>query len=402
MPETREAIPERLYLNPNLMVLYAVTLTAIQGVSSITPAFPAIVREFSIEPKQVGLLITTFTLPGIVLTPSFGVLADRIGRKRVLVPALFLFAAAGVSCAFVRDWHLLLALRFFQGVGAASLGSLNMTIIGDLFSGRARTAAMGYNASVLSVGTASYPLIGGALASVAWYVPFFLPVLGVIVAMLVLCVLRNPEPRNRQTFRDYLAGAWRSVGNRNVLSLFLVTSLTFVILFGSYLTYFPLLVDMKFAQSSVVIGVLMASMSLTTATMSSQLGRLTGRFPENVLLPVAFVCYACALLLIPLMPGAWWLLAPTILFGLGHGVIIPTVLTLIAGASPPDQRAAVMSLNGMVLRVGQTLGPVIIGGAYSLWGLDSTFHTGAAIAGFLFLVTFIRGRGVFLSSVQRR
>lgn len=382
-----DSIPPRLFLNPNLLVLYSITLMAIQGVSSITPAFPAIIRTFQIDPKQVGLLITAFTLPGIVLTPVFGVLADHYGRKRILVPALFLYAVTGTLCALIRDWHLLLLLRFFQGVGASSLGSLNVTVIGDLFSGRARAAAMGYNASVLSIGTASYPLIGGALASIAWYVPFLLPSLGVIVGLLVLFVLRNPEPSTRQTLKEYFGRAWASVGNLRVLVLFIASSMTFVVLFGSYLTYFPLLIDGKFGGSSFVIGLLMASMSLTTATMSSQLGRLTRRFPESTLLPVSFCLYTVSMVIIPFVPSAWWLLVPTIIFGLGHGIIIPTIMTLISSESPRDQRAIVMSVNGMVLRIGQTLGPVIIGTAYSLWGMESTFLSGAVIAAGLVLLT---------------
>lgn len=114
---------------------------------------------------QVGLLITVFTLPGVVLTPIWGVLSDRYGRKRVLVPSLILFGLAGGACALARNFELLMVLRTIQGVGAAALGAINVTIVGDLFSGRERTAALGYNSSVLSSATAAYPAIGGALAT---------------------------------------------------------------------------------------------------------------------------------------------------------------------------------------------------------------------------------------------
>lgn len=55
---------------------------AILGVSGITPAFPGVVDAFDLSPQGVGLLIVFFTLPGVVLTPLLGVLADRYGRKR--------------------------------------------------------------------------------------------------------------------------------------------------------------------------------------------------------------------------------------------------------------------------------------------------------------------------------
>jgi MFS family permease len=75
-----------LYLDPNLQLIFGVTLSAVMGVSSITPVFPAMARELDIPVHSVGLLITVFTLPGIFLAPVLGVLADLWGRKRILVP----------------------------------------------------------------------------------------------------------------------------------------------------------------------------------------------------------------------------------------------------------------------------------------------------------------------------
>jgi MFS transporter, ACDE family, multidrug resistance protein len=170
----RDEGARRVYKDHNLHVLWGVTLMAVLGTSSITPAFPTIVRELGISSGQVGLLITVFTLPGIVMTPLIGVLSDRYGRKKILVPALLLFGIAGGACAFARDFDLLLALRFFQGMGAAALGTLNVTVIGDIYDGREHSSALGYNSSVLSVGTASYPAIGGLLATFGWFYPFAL------------------------------------------------------------------------------------------------------------------------------------------------------------------------------------------------------------------------------------
>ena len=94
-------------------------------------------------------------------------------------------------------------------MGGASLGALNLTIISDLYAGPVRTEAMGYNASVLSVGTASYPAIGGALALLGWNYPFALSLfaLGLFVAaaattpaMLMVgasCTIASVIPVNR-------------------------------------------------------------------------------------------------------------------------------------------------------------------------------------------------------------
>lgn len=162
-----------LLKDTNLYVIFGITLTAVMGVSSIAPALPSISRSLEVSTDQIGLLITFFTLPGIVFTPILGILADRYGRKIVLVPSLFLFGIAGTACAFAVSFEQLLLLRAFQGTGSAALGALNLTLIGDLYSGNRRATAMGYNGSVLSVGTAAYPAIGGGLALFGWFYPFF-------------------------------------------------------------------------------------------------------------------------------------------------------------------------------------------------------------------------------------
>jgi MFS family permease len=184
---------------------------AVLGTSSITLTFPEIRDALGISSGQVGLLITVFTLPGILLKPVAGVLYDRYGRRKVLVPSLFLFSIGGVACALATDFGLLLLLRTLQRVGVAALGAINVTMIGDLYSGQRRTEALGYNSSVLSVGTASYPAIGGALALLGWRYPFALPLVALPITLLVLLSLRNPKLHNEQGLKEYAGNIWESV-----------------------------------------------------------------------------------------------------------------------------------------------------------------------------------------------
>jgi MFS family permease len=101
----RDGGVRKAYKDHNLHVLWGVTLMAVLGVSSVTPAFPRIVQELGVSSGQVGLLITVFTLPGIVLTPVLGVLSDRHGRKKILVPAPWPAASSCCSsCASFRGW----------------------------------------------------------------------------------------------------------------------------------------------------------------------------------------------------------------------------------------------------------------------------------------------------------
>jgi len=107
----------KLYLSRNLQIIFALTLMGVMGVVILTTSFPLIIEHFKINNKQVGLLITAFTLRGIFLTPILGMLPDLLGRKTVLVPSLFLFAIAGFICSQKDTFNELLFLRFIQGIG---------------------------------------------------------------------------------------------------------------------------------------------------------------------------------------------------------------------------------------------------------------------------------------------
>lgn len=364
----------------NLHLIFIITLFAVMGVASIAPAFPQIMRYFEISEKEVGWLIASFTLPGVFLAPVMGILADRFGRKNILIPSLFLFGIAGFSCMFVRQFDHLIIIRFFQGIGAASLGSLNVTLIGDLYSGSQRAKVMGYNASVLSIGTASYPALGGMLAMAGWYFPFILPILAIPLGILIALKLKNPEPQTRQNLSQYLRNTWANLNQSSVWGLFIINILVFFLIYGAYLTFLPLLMESRLESNSMLIGFIMSLTSGTTAVTSAFSGKLNQKINPKRILILGVGFYFLAMLFFAFSFSYWLLFLPALLFGFGNGLFMPTVQTLLVGFAPLKERAAFMSINSMVLRIGQTTGPMVIGFAYMLGGISYAFLGGCVVA----------------------
>jgi len=375
-----------VFKNNNIYIIFSVTLIAMMGVASITPAFPDIIAHFKINPQQVGGLIVAFTLPGIFLTPVTGTLADRYGRKLILVPSLFLFGIAGISCMFAPSFFWLLVLRFIQGIGASSLSSLNITLVGDLFSGETRTKVMGYNASVLSIGTATYPAVGGAIAVFGWQFIFILPILAIPLGIWIIKGLNNPEPKNKTKLKDYFSRVWKTINQKNVWVILMLSVILFIILYGTYLTYFPLMMKTRFGSESYTIGLMMSLMSVTTAIVSSRLSWISKKITIKQQLIIGSLSYFFSTVLMMIAQSYGMLIVSVMIFGVGHGVIIPSVQNLLVGFASIQERAAFMSVNSMVLRLGQTLGPLIVGIFYSLKGLSAAFGTGAGLALLMFLI----------------
>ena len=373
----------------NIYLIFITTLLAVMGVASIAPAFPQMKEHFGISREQVGWLVAIFTLPGMIITPFMGVLADRIGRKAILIPSLILFGLAGFSCMFVHDFKVLLIFRLFQGIGASSLGSLNITLIGDLYQGNRRATAMGYNASVLSLGTAAYPALGGALAVFGWNFPFILPVLAVPFGISLIYLLNNPEPKEKQNLKQYGLNVWKVINQPAVWGLLALNILVFFLIYGAYITYLPSLLKERMSANSLHIGLTMSSMSLTTALTSSQIGRISKRFSPRSIMITAIIFYIISMITLS-HSFSWIILIPALLiFGLGQGLFMPTVQTMLVGFAPLKERAAFMSLNGVVLRTGQTIGPLAIGLAYGLGGFTYAYYGSSLIALVMLLITLI-------------
>jgi ACDE family multidrug resistance protein len=387
--EEKRKNKRKIYLDTNLQIIFGITLTYIMGVSSITPAFPKMVKELNISAKDVGLLITVFSFPGILFTPFLGVVADRWSRKKIIFPSLMLFGITGGLCFFVSDFKLLLILRLIQGIGAAPLGFLTLTIIGDLYSKKEIITAMGYNSSVRSIGSAGYPAIGGALAMMGWHYPFILPVIAIPIGFFVLFNLKIPEPENELHIREHLNIVWKKLGSRQIVGLLVIGIIIFIMLFGSYMTCFPLLLGNSFGASSLIIGLIIASVSLIAAFTSSQLGKIIKLFSKKTILKISFFLYTLALLIIPLIPRLELFFIPVLIFGIAHGMGIPVIQALLAEAAPLKYRATFMSVSGMTFRVGQTLGPFLIGLVIGVWGIGGAFYAGAALSIAMFIIMFM-------------
>jgi MFS family permease len=146
----------------------------------------------------------------------------------------------------------------------------------------------------------------------------------------------------------------------------------------------------RFDAPTYVIGGVLSGASLTTALVSSQLGRLTGRFSEKTLLRCAFLLYAAGLTLVAVTPTL--LLIPLVLFGVVQGINPPNVFSLFNAHAPNENRGAFMATNGMALRTGQTVGPLLMASLAGTLGATGAYLATAIIALVASLLAFVAVR----------
>lgn len=356
--------------------VFAITLMAVMGVSSIVPALPGMLKGLNISPVHVGWIISVFTLPGVFMAPIVGILADRFGRRVVLVPSLFIFALFGAACFWAKDLNTLLWLRFFQGIGAGSLGVLFGVLIGDLYEGDEQIRVMGFNSSVLAMGTAGFPFLGGLLAMLGWRWPFLLPLAAFPLGIAVLSYMDFPSGENSKEFTGYFSSLLEMLKSRQVLSLMAITFLVFTILYGPVITYLPILLYGKYALTPFEIGTVFFAFSLCSGLASVWIGPLSGRFGDAKVMGGAAVIYCLTLLLMPEIPGFWWVFLLLVLLGAGRGLLYPLVMNRLTSLASKHERGALMAVNSMFLKLAQTLGPIAMGAVFALFGIKMVYVAG--------------------------
>ena len=366
---------------PPLLLIYAVTVTGIMNNTLIGPVIPDILAAFDRPDSQAGLLVASGALPGIVIAPMVGVLADRFGRRQVLTPCLVVFGVFGGLAGMAPSFDLVLAFRLAQGIGGAGLINLAVVVIGDHWTGSERARLIGRNAATLTISLAVFPAVGGLLAELGgWRLSFAPYWLALVTAALVWRLLPDidlePQPHVIGQVRDAGRVLRRPLLLRATFAAFGV----FFLMFGLFLTVLPVLLEDRFGLGAGARGLVLAAPALTSTTAAFAIGRLRSGLGGRRLVLVGSVCFTAAYITIGLAPTLLVLLVGGLAYGLAEGLTIPTYQDFVAGAAPPASRGTVVAVWVGAARAGQVAGPLAAGVALTLVAPGAVFLVGGALA----------------------
>jgi ACDE family multidrug resistance protein len=375
-------MPEPMTDRRSLFVLIlAITGTGIMGNTLIAPAIPDILDEFGVRDAGAGLLIAATSFPGIFMAPVMGVLADRLGRRRVLVPCLATFAVFGTAAALAPSFELLIAARFGMGIGAAGLINLAVVLIGDHWGPDDRTRLIGRNAAFLTVCLAVMPPVGGVLTDLGtWRLALAPYSLAALTAILAWRMLPPDRPDATVSIREQLGGIGDVVRQPAVLMILIGGTASFVLIFGVFLSTLPIHLENEFGYGASMRGLFLALPAIPSTLVAFNLQRIRAQVSARVLLVGCSLAFAAGFALIGASETVALVVLGCVVYGVGEGALIPTLQTQAVELSPPEHRGAVVAVYVGAARLGQTIGPL---GAAALFGATSTFlalHVGVALA----------------------
>ncbi len=371
--------------------MYVISLTSIMGNTLLAPAIPDILRTFGRSSGSSGLLVAMIPLPGIVIAPVIGIMADRHGRRRVLVPCLAIFGLAGLAVATAPTFHAILAARFAQGFGAAGLINLSIVLISDHFDGPARTHWLGRNSATLIAALAIFPVLSGLLTDVAGWRWALAPYgLSMVTAVIAWRFLERDTPHEVPPIRQQLGGIRAAVRNPLTLSVFVAGALAFAVTFGAFLSVVPNHLEDDFGMSAGWRGVVIGLPGVPAFFTAFNFARLRDRVPTGRVLIGSAVCWIVGFLLIGLGPSVAVLVVGALLYGVADGALIPSLQDTASRYGATEHRASVLATWTGFARSGQAAGPLVAGAVLGAAGTTWAILTGVVSAS-LMLAVFVLG-----------
>lgn len=355
-----------------LTLVFASSVALMMGVNFIQPALPAMMEPFGISDSALGLVMTVYTAPAIILAPLFGFVADLYGRRLLLAWGLVLFGLSGAAVALAPTFGWVLALRAIQGIGFSAVIPLTIVLIGDLLEGDKEVGGQGLKVFLDRVGYLVFPPLGGLLAAIAWFWPFVLYLLVVPLGLMAMAWMPETKAKGKTEPLTYLGEILRLTRHPRLLVAFCAGFLRFFLDYG-FLTYFPLFLVRSHGISTATAGFLYAFFSAGAMLTSSQAGRLSAGRDKAGLLLIAFVVSGISLVAVPFLPGVWLVGAALFFYGLANGVISPMQKSLLTQNAPTELRGGIVSFDRLIQQVSKTLSTSVVGLLLVMANLSTIF-----------------------------
>lgn len=394
--------------------------------SIVNIALTTIQRSFGATLGQVEWVVLAYLLGIACLLPTMGRLGDMIGRRRVYMAGFILFAVASVLCGIAWDINSLTGFRVAQAIGAAMIQSMGVALLVQAFPSNERGLAIGYNATIISVGVASGPVIGGLLIEQFNWQSIFFVNIPVSIVGLIISQRALVDDAKRSTQRFDLVGAF-SLGASLVAILYALTEgqhvgfdlpmiqglfsagllgliffvwwelrtpapmidmsffkvrdfsigliQTYMITLPQQFNYvlLPIFLQTVAGYDARTTGLTIIVVPIITTFLSSISGRLSDKYGPNWIAPIGVVIWTIGLVLMSGLsdkPSLWDVAARVAFIAVGITLFFTPINSSILGSLPKERSGIANGIMSVTRTMGQISG-ISIGALIWTWQVDS-------------------------------
>jgi MFS family permease len=333
------------------------------GFAVTSPILPDLADAFGVSRGAIGLVQAAVSIPGLLFSLVIGYLADRLGRRRVVLAALAIFTIFGVAGFFARSYWGLVGVRFLQGIGTSGILGVGIVLIGDVFTGESRTKAMGLNITGVTLMAITGPIVSGALATGGTFRPFLIFLIGIpLFAWVTRMPADTPKEVVAAPTRHFTAAlrAMRSAGTlTDYIGLLVATLASVFVLHGLGLTVSPLFLDSEFGVPVSTRGLIVAGFQVGIIFVAARIAQIRARLGGATTMTTSFALMAIGSGVGASAGAPWMVFVGLAIAGTGFGLYVPVAQSFIAEVGTDRYRGISVLMWVTVVRLAQVIGPPV-------------------------------------------
>jgi DHA1 family multidrug resistance protein-like MFS transporter len=357
------------------------------GSGIVVPLLPLYAESMGATGFWLGVIFAGFAISRTLVTPIFGRLSDRNGRKPFLSMGLFLYGVISMGFIWANTVPQLVLIRLLHGVAGGMILPIAQAYVGDISPEGEEGKWMGYANAAFFSGFGFGPLMGGALTEHLGMDIAFFAMGGLSFVAFIVTVFFLPEiSRKRLTAGPHLS--FKDMAASGMMKGLFGFRLALTLGRAAFFVFLPILAASRLGLSPTFIGVLLAINILLLSLLSIPMGRIADKLNRGFLVVLGSLVSSSFLALIPLTRDFWQLLALCAFGSLGGAIAVPAASALAVEEGRKFGMGSTIAIFSMALSIGMAVGPILSGAIVDIVGINSAFYFGAVVT--------IIGAGVFV------
>jgi MFS family permease len=351
--------------SPTILVALALCMALqMTGLVMILPLFARRFESFGAGVEALGLSALVFALASTIAAPLMGMLADRFGRRPIILLSLMAYVLAFTGYLFATSTWLFVILRGLAGFFTAGLIPAITSIVGDLASENRRARWIGIVNGGASVGWIIGPVFGGLLYDHFGYIVPFATSIAMELAALLLAGFLVPETYTAPIHLDRLypagTGGFRVFASPPTFYLLILISFGVMFAWAFIEPKFMFYAYDNLAWTSSQLGLVMSTFGLACTFGEFGLGQLSDRLGRKPVLVLGLALFSAQFIGLVIFRNTTWIVVSFLLAGLGNAIFDPALGAYILDITPPDNTARIMGLKSTAGSLGNMLGPALV------------------------------------------
>lgn len=365
----------------NLYVIWAAQFLAMAGMSMVVPFLPFYIRELGVTAqseveKWSGLVFAGPFMLSFLLTPYWGSLGDRYGKKVMVIRAIFGLSLSQFLIGISSNVYELFIFRLFQGAASGFIAAA-LALVSSSTPQEKSGYSIGLLQTSISAGTIIGPLIGGLTADITSHraVFFITAVLCFISGLAIIFYVKEPE-KIKQEKRINVFDNMRFVFSDQILPIALISIILIQISISITQPAFALFVESITEEKtylSTIAGAVYGVTGIATAISSPYWGKRNDRKGYSKNLYIALAGASVSLILHSFINSNYELLPLRVILGLCIGGMVPTFYTMINKNIPEERKSGIMGIASSSTLFGNLTGPLIYSSIVFFTGVKYVF-----------------------------